>query len=96
MRANQIQIQDGEQAVITFQKRIANKKEKIVKLQNDLERLRGEYLHLIHNLQIQIVMRKGLVELPLSGDVKDFEDAILVPRSEIEQINSRIKVTTVK
>lgn len=46
----------------------------------------------MHDIQIQIVLRRGLVELPLTGDIKDFEDCILVPRKEIEDINSKIKV----
>lgn len=46
----------------------------------------------MHDIQVQIVLRRGLVEIPLTGDIKDFEDAILVPRKEIEDVNNKIKV----
>lgn len=92
MRSNQIVLQDGDLAISTFQKRAANIKEINIDLQLELEKTRRDYLHLMHNLQTQIVMRKGLVEVPLTGDIKDFEDAILVPKSELDKLNTDIKV----
>lgn len=92
MRANQIQLQDGDIAVSTIQKRISIRNDKIAALQTELENLRNDYLHHIHNFQCQLVMRRGLVELALTGEMKDFDDAILVRRAELEDINKRIKV----
>lgn len=43
--------------------------------------------------QIQIVMKKGLVEIPTTGSVSDFDDAILINRTEVENINAVILVS---
>ena len=84
---------DGEATIATFQKRVATKKEKIVLLNAELEKTRKDRLYLMHNKQVQVVLRRGLVEIPLSGDIfTDFTDAILVPKVEIEKVNKLIVV----
>lgn len=92
MRAYQNQMADGETTIVTFQRRLNLTKENVVKLTAELQQLRVDYLHLVHNLQIQIVLRRGLVELPLTGNINDFEDAVLVPKKEIQDINRLILV----
>jgi hypothetical protein len=46
------------------------------------------------NRTVQIVMKKGLIEIPLTGKLSDFEDCVLVHRSDIDDINKIIKVST--
>ncbi|XP_076260442.1 cilia- and flagella-associated protein 43 [Rhynchophorus ferrugineus] len=90
-RAAQIQIMDGEATISTFQKRMATEKEKIASLNQELEDTRAARLYLMHNRQVQVVLRRGLVEIPLTGDLfSDFDDAILIQRSEIEHVNNLI------
>ncbi|CAH1176208.1 unnamed protein product [Phaedon cochleariae] len=91
LRAIQMQISDGESTIATFHRRIAVKKEKNAQLDIDRQKSRADYLHLMHCLQIQVVLPRGLVEIPLTGDVHDFDDAMLVPKREIELINRTIK-----
>ncbi|XP_057663205.1 cilia- and flagella-associated protein 43 [Diorhabda carinulata] len=90
-RGTQMEVSDGEGAIANCQKRLANKKEKNLKWIASIRKCRSDYLYLMHNIQIQIVLRRGLVEIPLTGDMKDFQDAILVPKKEVEQINHLIK-----
>ncbi|XP_060535582.1 cilia- and flagella-associated protein 43 [Cylas formicarius] len=91
VRAAQIQSTDGEATIATFHKRVVTQREKIAKLNEDLEQTRADRLHLMHNKQVQVVLRRGLVEIPLTGDIfTDFSDAILVPRKEIEEVNNLI------
>nr|CAH7727119.1 unnamed protein product [Callosobruchus chinensis] len=91
LRGGQMQISDGEATLATLQRRVHFKKEKIGKLNIEISKLRSEYLTNMHNIQMQIVLRRGLVEVPLSGSINDFNDAILVPRKEIEEINAKIR-----
>lgn len=90
----QLQVLEGEATVATFHKRVATQKEKIAALSAQLEETREQRLRLLHNKQIQLVLRRGLVEIPLNGDmINDFTDAILVPKAEIEHVNSLIVVS---
>ncbi|KAJ8921824.1 hypothetical protein NQ315_008456 [Exocentrus adspersus] len=89
-RAVQNQVADGEATLTMFQKRVVVNKETVVKLLAELQRTRTDYLYLMHNIQMQVVLRRGLVELPLTGDIADFQDAVLVPKKEIEEINKLI------
>nr|CAI5834168.1 unnamed protein product [Callosobruchus analis] len=91
LRGAQMQISDGEATLATLQRRVHFKKDKIAKLNIDITKLRSDYLTAMHNTQMQIVLRRGLVEVPLSGSLTDFDDAILVPRKEIEAINAKIR-----
>ncbi|XP_019756358.2 cilia- and flagella-associated protein 43 [Dendroctonus ponderosae] len=91
LRAAQIQILEGEATIATFQKRVATQKEKTAILNTELDQTRADRLYLIHNKQMQLVLRRGLVEIPLTGDLfTDFSDAILVPKAEIEYVNNLI------
>ncbi|CAG9769686.1 unnamed protein product [Ceutorhynchus assimilis] len=93
LRAAQIQIMEGETTLQTFQKRVEAKKEKVALLNAELDRARAARIYLIHNKQLQFVLRRGLVEIPLSGDLyKDFRDAILIPKTEIEAVNNLINL----
>ncbi|XP_066139211.1 cilia- and flagella-associated protein 43 isoform X2 [Euwallacea fornicatus] len=91
LRAIQVQIFEGEATISTFQKRVVTKKEKIVLLNTQLEETRKDRLKIIHNKQIQLVVRRGLVEIPMKGEFfTDFTDAILLPKAEIENVNKLI------
>ncbi|XP_050507763.1 cilia- and flagella-associated protein 43 isoform X1 [Diabrotica virgifera virgifera] len=92
VKAAQMQITDGETTIASCQKRLTYKKEKNIRLGGEIRKCKTDYLYLMHNIQIQIVLRRGLVEIPLTGDLADFKDAVLVPKREIEQINALIKV----
>lgn len=76
-----------------IQKRINFQREKISQLIAEREKIFEAYKMLIHNFDVQIVLRRGLVEIPLSGDLSDFADAILIRKSEIYKINKLIKVS---
>ncbi|CAH1968985.1 unnamed protein product [Acanthoscelides obtectus] len=91
LRAAQMHMSDGEATLATLQRRVQFKKEKIARVNVDIAKLRAEYLNNMHNTQMQIVLRRGLVEVPLTGSIDDFNDAIFVPRKEIEEINAKIR-----
>ncbi|KAJ8982465.1 hypothetical protein NQ317_000423 [Molorchus minor] len=90
VRAYQFQIYDCDITVATFQKRLAKFKENLSKLFANLEEARAEYVNLIHNIQTQVVLRRGLVEIPLDGQLENFDSAMIILKKEVEDINQHI------
>lgn len=48
------------------------------------------------NRHVQIVMKRGIIEIPISGAFSDFNDSILIHRSDIDDINKIIKKAGLK
>lgn len=92
LRAMQIELNYTETTISTFQRRLHLKKETRANLLEELNKLRQERLHLIHNKKIQMVIKSGFVEVPLSGKLDDFKDVLMVKRKEIENVNRMIRV----
>ena len=44
------------------------------------------------NLEIQLLLKQGQVEIDMDRFVTDFTDSVLVHRSRIEELNSQIRV----
>lgn len=44
------------------------------------------------NIEIQLALRQAYVEIPTTGSLTDFDDAILVCRNVVEDINKIIVV----
>lgn len=41
---------------------------------------------------LQIVIKQGFVEIPMTGKYSDFNEAVMVRRQDVEDINIVIKV----
>jgi hypothetical protein len=52
------------------------------------------YRYYLCLLQLQIVMKQGLVEITTTGSISDFDDAILITREQVESVNEMVKVST--
>lgn len=85
-------ITEGENTIAILQKIVTELKEKQIEVTNNLSLLRTEKLLSFKDIEIQMVLRGGLIEVPLTGSILDFNDAILVPRKEVEEINDIIIV----
>lgn len=96
MKALFADITEGENTIAVFQKTITELKEKQMELTNSLAQLRSDKLLNFKDMEIQMVIRGGYVEVPLTGCMDDFKDAILVPRQEVEEINNIITVCSLK
>lgn len=92
IKACAIDLADAEATVMSYQKALKACKDYQGQLQNDLQLLRAEKLNTSLNSQIQLVMKKGLVEVPLSGQISDFAECILVTRDTLNQVNKSIQV----
>lgn len=83
---------EAEATVAILQKRLYQKKEVNVRSMADLAQVRTDRLHRMKNVQMQIVLKQGYVEVPMHGNISDFQDAILISRKEVEDINALILV----
>nr|CAD7449568.1 unnamed protein product [Timema bartmani] len=91
MKALSLEVTEADATVNVFQKKMIKNKEMLTSLQGELRVVRNEKLNLIHNLQIQLVMKQGLVEISIQGSISDFDDAILINRVCIDRMNETIK-----
>ncbi|KAF5280666.1 hypothetical protein FQA39_LY05314 [Lamprigera yunnana] len=90
MKALQMEIQEGEHTISLFQKNLQQKKELTQQLQVNLDHIRKKRLHLFHNIEVQLVLKQGLVEVPQTGSIGDFSEAIMINRKDVETINKII------
>lgn len=52
----------------------------------------GKQVNMV-NRTIQLVVKRGAVEVKLTGRVTDFDDSILIAKSEVDNINQMIRRT---
>lgn len=95
MKASALEIAEAENTIQTFQKLLQSKKEYGQKLLLDLDQVRNDRLHHMQDIEVQLVLRQGIVELPTSGKISDFDDAVMVSRKDVETINKIILVIVV-
>lgn len=85
-------ITDGEQALARIKARLASKKALANQLLDKIAHIRQEKLKMEENIEVQISIRRAYVEIPTTGSLTDFHDAILICRNVVEDINRIIVV----
>ncbi|XP_044762202.1 cilia- and flagella-associated protein 43 [Coccinella septempunctata] len=102
LKSASLALTEAEATVAILQKRLYQKKEVNVRSMADLAQVRTDRLKRLKNVQMQIVLKQGFVEVPMHGNISDFQDAILISRKEVEDINTlilengRIKLNTMR
>ncbi|KAK3911323.1 Cilia- and flagella-associated protein 43 [Frankliniella fusca] len=91
IKALALQIAEAENTVSIFQKSTKALKEKDKELQANLRAIQEEQLLFEHDVEVQITLPQGLVEIPQTGSLQDYESAILINRKEVAHINKIIK-----
>ena len=89
-----MEVTESEATITTFQKTLAQYKETIRKQQEQFAKLQEDTIKESQDMELQIVLREGLVEVEMGGEIKDFDDAIMVARTDVEEINKLILVNT--
>ncbi|XP_031564143.1 cilia- and flagella-associated protein 43-like [Actinia tenebrosa] len=56
----------------------------------ELQRLREEKIKFLINLEVQLLLKQGQVEVPPGPFITDYSDSILVHRSVVEDLNAQI------
>lgn len=92
MRSINLDITYAENLIQIISKRLTNKKDNLTELNNELFSVRQQTQRHSYNIVVQMVLRSGFMEMPLTGHVDDFDNALLIPREEILNINALIRV----
>jgi hypothetical protein len=92
LKAAQTEVTEAETTSSHFHKRLSHKKERGAKMHAELTHIRNELIHMMCDSDMQIVLPRGLIEIPLTGTFEDFEDAVLICRKDVEGINRIILV----
>ncbi|XP_022907276.2 cilia- and flagella-associated protein 43 isoform X1 [Onthophagus taurus] len=90
IRGTSLDIAEAESTVAAYQNMLLKKKEYGRQLQSDLATLRNDRLNAAENMELQLMIKQGYVELIQTGSISDFSDAILICRKDVEDINDII------
>ncbi|XP_075222313.1 cilia- and flagella-associated protein 43 isoform X2 [Lycorma delicatula] len=93
IRASEIAVKEAEKTVNKFSKEIMKDSKGYTKAvaQEKINSIREEKLKMLHDFELQLIMKEGQVELNITGQRQDFNDCILINRSVIDHINSLVK-----
>lgn len=83
---------EADNTLSHLHKVFANKKDYLHKLNNDLAQIRTDKIKEAQDIELQLVLKQGFVEIPMSGEIADFENALMLSRKDIEDINRVILV----
>jgi len=90
IRAWQLEISAVERTIAVFEDKIDKCRSNVSLLRDRLKSARDERIIREQDTEVQLVLKRGQVELELRGERQDTVGAVLVPRSEIERVNEHI------
>lgn len=91
VRAVATQVTEAEEGNQGLAKEITQKKLILASMDKRIAEVKEKKHENMVNRIIQLVMKRGALEVDLMGQLKDFEDVLLVGQSEVEDINSLIR-----
>ncbi|KAG5337899.1 CFA43 protein, partial [Acromyrmex heyeri] len=92
IKARQLEITAMEGTISVFEGKINACKSNVTLLMDRLRTAREERMMREQDAQVQLVLKKGQVELKLHGECYDAADAVLISREEIEKVNEHIYI----
>lgn len=92
VKARQLEIAAMERRIAVFESKIDTCKSSVTLLRDQLRTTRDVRVMHEQDAEIQLVLKRGQVELEMQGERRDAADAVLVPRMEIERVNEHILV----
>lgn len=88
-----LQLADAEATLTAYTKESINKRNFFQSIERSLVELKENRENDSINRYVQLVMQRGLIEIPLTGSFSDFNDSILIHRSDVDDINQIIVVS---
>ncbi|CRL02421.1 CLUMA_CG015140, isoform A [Clunio marinus] len=82
-----LQLADAEATLTAYTKETINKRNYLQSIERSLVELKEARENDSINRYVQLVMRRGLIEIPLTGSFSDFKDSVLIHRSDVDDIN---------
>lgn len=87
-----LQLADAEATLAAYTKEIINKRNHFQTLERSLVELKENRENDLINRHVQLIMFRGLIEISLTGCFSDFNDSVLIHRSDVDDINGFILV----
>lgn len=87
-----LQLADAEATLNAYAKETNNKRNLFLTIERSLVELKESRECDLINRYVQLVIQRGLIEISLSGGFIDFNDSILIHRSDVDDINRIIIV----
>lgn len=91
IRAKEAEIMHAENVILEFEHRIDKCRSDATQARRDLDEARKHQLNSELDVELQLVLKMGQIEISLMGTMDDTENAVLVPKSEIDTVNEFIK-----
>ncbi|XP_052889623.1 cilia- and flagella-associated protein 43 [Anopheles moucheti] len=91
LKSCELMLSDAEAAIAAFQREITNKRNVLTSLDQSLEQLQNDQFEAATNRTVQLVMKRGWIEIQQSGRTSDFERCVLIHRTDVEDINAIIR-----
>lgn len=96
IKARQLEIAAVERKIAVFESKIDACKSRVTHLRERLRTTRDERMTREQDAEVQLVLKRGQVELEMRGERRDAADAVLARREEIERVNEHIRVAGVR
>ncbi|XP_049282086.1 cilia- and flagella-associated protein 43 [Anopheles funestus] len=91
LKSCELMLSDAEAAIAAFQREITNKRNVLTSLDQNLEQLQNDQFEAATNRTVQLVMKRGWIEIQQSGRTSDFERCVQIHRTDVEDINAIIR-----
>lgn len=85
------QLTEADQSEQGLSKEIGYKRAVITGLDKKIAEVKEKKHVNMINRTVQLVLKRGAIEVNLTGGLMDFEDAILIAKSEVDEINNLIR-----
>ncbi|XP_043526781.1 cilia- and flagella-associated protein 43-like [Frieseomelitta varia] len=90
-KAQQIEIADADAVILGFEQRIEKCKTDAEDMRRSLIELRDSRRIEELDVEMQLVLKMGQVEIQLAGEVNDAQNAVLVSKTAVESVNELIR-----
>lgn len=90
IRAQDFEIKEANSTVSNYERKIYKVRSEIDALKQELNVRKQERIEYERNIEIQLVLKMGQVEIESNLTRHDTKDAVLIPTSEIEAVNEKI------
>uniref|UniRef100_A0A182XWT8 Cilia- and flagella-associated protein 43 n=1 Tax=Anopheles stephensi TaxID=30069 RepID=A0A182XWT8_ANOST len=91
LKSCELMLSDAEAAIAAFQREITSKRNVLTSIEQQLEQLQNDQFETATNRTVQLVMKRGWIEIQQSGRTSDFDRCVLIHRTDVEDINAIIR-----
>ncbi|XP_076231362.1 cilia- and flagella-associated protein 43-like [Calliopsis andreniformis] len=90
-KAKEVEIASTEDTIMGFEMRIEKCRMNVEETKKHLDETRKRRVISELDVELQLVLKMGQVEINIAGQLEDTEDAVLVSKSEIDAVNELIR-----